>query len=66
MTLLTKKVAGLGFVVLGGLVTAHAGSAGQTWELVLGLLLLLIGAVLLALKIVRRNVEIGPSDVKHH
>jgi hypothetical protein len=55
MTLLSKKVAGLGFVLLGGLTAAHGGSAGQTWEMLVGLLLVVLGVVLLVAKIVRRN-----------
>jgi hypothetical protein len=55
MTLFTKKLAGLGLVVLGGLAAAHGGSAGQTWEFLLGLLLVAAGAALLAMKVVRRN-----------
>jgi hypothetical protein len=56
MTLLTKKVAGLLLVLLGGLVTAHGGSSGKTWEMFLGLLVVMIGLALLAMKIVRQNI----------
>ena len=55
MTLLSKKVAGLGFVLLGGLAAAHGGAAGQAWEMLLGLLLVMLGSALLVAKIVRRN-----------
>ncbi|HWE15738.1 MAG TPA: hypothetical protein VG758_00940 [Hyphomicrobiaceae bacterium] len=55
MTLLSKKVAGLGLILLGGLTVAHGASAEQTWEILLGLLVLAIGVALLAAKIVRRN-----------
>ncbi|HJZ31259.1 MAG TPA: hypothetical protein VKF35_09140 [Hyphomicrobiaceae bacterium] len=55
MTLFTKKVAGLGLIILGGLILTHGASAGRTWETLTGLLLAAIGAALLALKIVRRN-----------
>ena len=57
MTLLTKKVAGFGLVLLGGLAAAHGGSTGQTWEIFIGLLALIIGAVLLAMKIAHRNIS---------
>jgi hypothetical protein len=55
MTLLLKKIGGLALFLLGGLMAAHAGSSGRTWELVLGLLIAVIGAGLLAAKIMRRN-----------
>jgi hypothetical protein len=55
MTLVGKKVAGLGLVLLGGLVAAHGGSAGQLWELSIGLVLVAAGALLLVAKTVRRN-----------
>ena len=55
MTLLKKKVVGLGLVVLGGLATAHGGAAGLTWEIVLGLVFVILGVALLAAKVVRRN-----------
>jgi hypothetical protein len=41
MTLLSKTAAGLGFVLLGGLAAAHGGSAGQTWEVLVGQLLVM-------------------------
>ena len=56
MTLLSKKVAGLGFVLLGGLAAAHGGAAGQKWEMLVGLLVVMLGVSLLVAKIVRRNV----------
>ena len=55
--MMAKKVVGLGFILLGGLAAAHGGSAGQTWEMSAGLFLLLIGAALLVLKVVRRNTN---------
>ena len=55
MTLLTKKTAGVAFTLLGGLAVAHGASAGQTWETMVGLLVLAIGVALLSAKIVRRN-----------
>ena len=57
MTLLIKKVAGLACVLLGGLMIAHAASAGRTWETLLGLLVVLVGVALLAMKIVNRNIR---------
>jgi hypothetical protein len=59
MTLLTKKVTGLGLVLLGGLATAHGAAGGRAWEALLGLLVVIVGAALLAMKIVRRNM---PSE----
>jgi uncharacterized membrane protein HdeD (DUF308 family) len=59
MTLLSKKVAGVGLALLGGLTLAHGASAGQAWETLLGLLTLAIGVALLVAKVVRRN---APAD----
>ena len=55
MILFVKKVGGLVLVLLGGILAAHGGSRGETWELVIGSGLVVIGAILLAMKIVRRN-----------
>jgi hypothetical protein len=63
MTLLAKKTIGLGLLLVGGLTAAHGGSAGQTWEIVTGLSLAAIGALLLAAKIVHRNA--GPQRTGH-
>jgi hypothetical protein len=53
----------LGLVLLGGLTAAHGGSTGQAWEISAGLLLVVIGAVLLVMKIVRRNTaHSGPTS----
>jgi hypothetical protein len=57
MILLTKKVTGLGFVLLGGLVTAHGGSTHQKWEILIGLSAVMIGVVLLVMKIMHRNIK---------
>jgi hypothetical protein len=57
MTLLIKKVAGLACVLLGGLMIAHAASAGRTWETLLSILVVLVGVGLLAMKIVNRNIH---------
>ena len=56
MTLLKKKVAGLGCVLLGGLAIAHGGSAGHIWEVAVGLLVLMAGATFLVAKVFRRNI----------
>jgi len=57
MTYLMKKVVGLGLVLLGGLTAVHGNVTGETWEMSAGVLLAVIGVVLLAMKIVRRNRE---------
>ena len=59
MTLLTKKVAGLAVMLLGGLTAAHGVAGGRAWETVLGLLGLAAGVALLAAKVVRRNTPTG-------
>jgi hypothetical protein len=61
MTLLSKKVVGLALVLVGGLTTAHAGAAGRAWEILLGLLVMIIGALFLTMKIVRRNIRYSGS-----
>jgi hypothetical protein len=53
--MMAKKVGGLALVLLGGLIAAHGGAAGQTWEILSGLLLVVIGAALMITKVVRRN-----------
>jgi hypothetical protein len=55
MALFLKKVGGLGVVLLGGLTAAHGASTGRMWEMSVGLCLLIAGAILLVMKIVRRN-----------
>jgi hypothetical protein len=56
MTLLTKKVIGLGLVLLGGLTIAHGAAGGdRAWEVPIGLLAVAIGVALLVAKIARRN-----------
>jgi len=55
MTLLMKKIGGLGLVLIGGLAAAHGGATGRSWEVLAGLLVAMIGGALLATKIVRRN-----------
>ena len=55
MKFLAKQLVGLGLVLVGGLTAAHGGSLGQTWEIVTGGLLTVVGALLLVMKIVRRN-----------
>lgn len=55
MTLLFKKIGGLALLLLGGLMAAHGGAAGQTWEVLFGLAVAAIGGALLVAKIIRRN-----------
>jgi hypothetical protein len=55
MTLLKKNILGLLLTLIGGLALAHGAATGQDWETFLGLIVLAIGLVLLALKIIRRN-----------
>ena len=54
--LFKKKMVGLGLVLVGGLIVTHGAVVQATLEVVLGLVLLAIGAGLLSLKIVRRNM----------
>jgi hypothetical protein len=54
--LLKKKLAGLGLVLVGGLITTHGAIVHETWETLLGLVVLMAGALLLTLKIMRRNM----------
>jgi hypothetical protein len=62
MTLFTKKAAGIGLTLLGGLAMVHGAAAGQPWETWVGLLVLAVGLGLLAAKIVRRNTAGRPRD----
>jgi hypothetical protein len=55
MTLLKKNILGLLLTLVGGLGLAHGAAMGQQWEMMLGLVVLVIGLVLLALKVLRRN-----------
>jgi hypothetical protein len=57
-----KKVGGLALVLLGGLTTAHGGSSGQTTEILIGLVLLIIGAALLVVKIAGRNTSVDSHE----
>jgi hypothetical protein len=54
--LFKKKMAGLGLVLVGGLIATHGAVVNATWEIVLGLAVLVIGSALLTLKVVRRNM----------
>ena len=54
--LFKKKMAGLGLVLVGGLIATHGAVVYATWEIVLGFVVLAIGAALLSLKVVRRNM----------
>ena len=61
MILLVKKVGGLALILLGGLIAAHGGTRGERWELLAGLVLVMIGAGILVMKIMRRNFpDTGP------
>jgi hypothetical protein len=62
MPYLVKKVGGLALVLLGGLTIAHGGVTGQTWEMLPGLILMVIGAGLLGFKILRRNTFPGGRE----
>jgi hypothetical protein len=53
--LAVKKMGGIVLVILGLLLTAWGFSYGYTWLGILGVLVLVGGAVLLALKVIRRN-----------
>jgi uncharacterized membrane protein HdeD (DUF308 family) len=55
MTLLKKNLLGLVLTLVGGLALAHGAVTSQAWETILGLIVLGLGVLLLALKIVRRN-----------
>lgn len=56
MILLKKKLTGIGFVLLGGLAVAHGGSAGYVWEVASGVVFVALGILLLAAKVLRRNI----------
>jgi hypothetical protein len=55
--LLVKKLGGLFAIILGCLLTAVGVTFESTSTMVVGILCLALGAVLLTLKIVRRNQE---------
>ena len=55
MTLLRMKAAGLGLVLVGGLVVAHGAADGRMWETALGLVVVGLGIALLAAKVIRRT-----------
>lgn len=54
--LFKKKMVGLGLVLVGGLIVTHGAVVQATLEVAVGLVVLAIGAGLLSLKIVRRNM----------
>lgn len=56
---LTKKLGGLSLIIVGCLLTALGVSSGYTGITILGIALLVVGAILLVLKIVRRNQGAG-------
>jgi hypothetical protein len=53
--LLMKKFGALALIIAGGVIAAYAVNAASTGLGVFGFLLLGVGAILLALKVVRRN-----------
>lgn len=55
--LLLKKLGGLVAIILGCLLTAVGATFESAGTFVIGLLLLVLGAILLTLKIVRRNQD---------
>jgi hypothetical protein len=55
MPYLVKKIGGLALVLIGGLTIVHGVVAEQTWEILPALILIIIGAALLGMKILRRN-----------
>jgi len=55
MPYMVKKVGGLALLLLGGLTLAHGAATGLAWETLGGLILMALGAGLMALKILRRN-----------
>jgi len=63
MPYLVKNVGGLALVLLGGLTIAHGGITGLGWEVLGGLILMALGAGLMGLKILRRNLL--QTDKRH-
>jgi hypothetical protein len=55
--LLVKKLYGLFLIILGSMLTAAGVSYASTGLIVFGILALIAGAILLVLKIVRRNQD---------
>jgi hypothetical protein len=54
-TLFIKKLWGLLYVVLGCLGIAIGYETGSTWLIAAGIFALVVGVILLALKVIRRN-----------
>lgn len=52
---LTKKLLGLALLIIGCMLTALGFSTGYTGVTTIGVILLVAGAILLVLKIIRRN-----------
>jgi hypothetical protein len=59
--LLTKKLGGLLAIIIGCLLTAVGVTFESTGTTILGVLFLALGAVLLVLKIIRRNQGAPPA-----
>lgn len=55
MVYLTKTAVGFALVLLGGIGVAHGTAVGLLWEMIGGLILLLLGICILALKVLRRT-----------
>jgi hypothetical protein len=66
MMLLSKETVGLMFVLLGGLGAAHGGSAGQSWEILVGVLLVISGVALLVAKILRRDLSRDANRISRY
>lgn len=53
--LLLKKLGGVFAIVLGGLIAAIGADVGSSATIAIGILCVVVGAILLVLKIIRRN-----------
>ena len=61
--LAVKKMGGIFLIILGLLLTAWGFSYGYTWLGILGVLVLVGGGVVLALKVIRRNPPCRSSGI---
>jgi hypothetical protein len=62
LSLLGKKLGGLGLVIIGLLLIALGVSTQSTGWVVFGTIVLVVGLILMALKILRRNEDISISS----
>jgi hypothetical protein len=62
MPYLVKKVGGLALVLVGCLTIAEGVVAERTWEILPGLILMIIGAGLLGAKVLRRNTFLAGGE----